>query len=88
LREVRGVEIAFGDSEDVAAMAARYPWDKAGKATDWSNVPPRARHRLRAKLKSWLNTEAVMRMDLERLSERDPEGELISWLSAVAQLAA
>jgi hypothetical protein len=88
LWEARGVEIAFDDNDDVAAVAARDAWSKAGKSLDWFELPRRARHRLRDKLKRWLNTEAVMRMSLQRLAERDPAGELISWLVAIAQLAA
>jgi hypothetical protein len=47
----------------------------------------RARRRLRDKAKKWLNRDAVERMTPERLAERDPAGEVISWLRMIAELA-
>ncbi|MDB5392452.1 MAG: hypothetical protein JWM11_8098 [Planctomycetaceae bacterium] len=34
--------------------------------------------------KRWLNTDAVDRMTLDMLMHRDPDGELLSWLRAIA----
>jgi hypothetical protein len=87
LREARGVEIVFGDCDDVATITARRIWDGVGKPIAWFDLPPRARYRLRAKAKCWLNTEAVMQMNRQRLAERDPDGEVVSWLASIADMS-
>jgi hypothetical protein len=87
LREARGIDVVFGDHDDVAALVARHAWDRGDKSIRWSALPPRARRRLRDKVKVWLNNEAVMRMNLDRLADRDPAGELVSWLSTIGRLA-
>ena len=88
LFEARAIDIQFGDFDDVAAAVAGHVWQRAGKPIDWLDLPLRARHRLRGKVKRWLNTEAVARMTPERLAERDPQDELISWLETIRDLAA
>jgi len=87
LFDARGIDITFGDFDDVAAVVARHVWDRAAKPIDWLLLPLRARNRLRAKVKRWLNTEAVMRMTHWRLAERDARGEVMSWLNAITLLA-
>jgi hypothetical protein len=39
------------------------------------------------KIKKWLNTQAVERMTLERLTQQDPGGEVLSWLMIIGRLA-
>jgi hypothetical protein len=87
LFEARGIDIKFGDSDDVAATVAQHVWNRACKPISWTHLPLRARNRLRAKVKRWLNTEAVARMTHQRLAERDPQGEVMSWLYAITHLA-
>jgi hypothetical protein len=86
LREARGVEVRFGDREAVAALVARQLYEAPGPGVPWEELPPRCQRRLRERAKHWLNTLAVDRMTPERLAERDPQGEVISWLWAILSL--
>ncbi len=87
LREARGVEVRFGDREAVATLVARRLYEAATPSVPWEELASRCHRRLRERAKHWLNTLAVDRMTRERLAERDPEGEVISWLRAIADLA-
>lgn len=88
IREAGGVEIAFGDDDDVADLIARQ--SHAGQYPDevWEELPRRKQTRRRNRVKRWLNRVAVERMTPQRLAERDPKGEVRSWLEAMAQLMA
>jgi hypothetical protein len=86
IREAAGVEVAFGDSDDVAALVARASIQQ-GDARDWEVLSKRGRRRLRDKAKKWLNREAVDCMTPARLAERDPDGEVVGWLRTIAELA-
>ena len=83
----RGIEVDFGDDDDVPALVARQVHLLRTPATDWSAVPHRERKRLRNRVKRWLNSEAVMRMTPELLQERDTSGEVAGWLSEIAGMA-
>jgi len=86
IREAGGVEVAFGDFDDVAELVARACFQPSN-SRKWESLSRRARRRLRDKAKRWLNREAVDRMTPQRLAERDPEGEVIGWLRTIAELA-
>jgi len=86
VREACGIEIAFGDFDDVAETAARTTFSQNERGS-WESLSRRARRRLRDKAKKWLNRDAVDRMTPERLAERDSAGEVIGWLRAIAELA-
>jgi hypothetical protein len=87
IREAGGIEITFGDFDDVAEIAARATFNpETGRS--WESLSRRARRRLRDKAKKWLNREVVDRMTPERLERRDPEGEVVGWLRSIADLAA
>jgi hypothetical protein len=85
IKEVRGIDVHFGDHDDVAQLAAGALQKRAG-GPDWSDLKSRTRRRLRNLAKKWLNTEAVDRMTVERLAERDPAGEVRSWLITICRL--
>jgi hypothetical protein len=87
IREVCGIEITFGDFDDVAEIVAKATFSSKDRSS-WESLSRRARRRLRDKAKKWLNREAVDRMTPQRLSERDPAGEVIGWLRSIAVLAA
>jgi hypothetical protein len=86
VREACGIEIAFGDFDDVAETAARTTFSQNERGS-WESLSRRARRRLRDKAKKWLNRDAVDRMTPERLAERDLDSEVISWLRTIAELA-
>jgi hypothetical protein len=84
--ESAGIEITFGDFDDVAETAARTTFNQ-NEHRSWESLSRRARRRLRDKAKKWLNQDAVDRMTPQRLAERDPHGEVIGWLRTIAELA-
>lgn len=86
LREARGLDVAFGDHDDIPQLVARFLIERAG-GPDWSALPARSRRRLKDRAKRWLNTEAISRMTVTRLTQRDPAGDIRSWLTTIAEMA-
>jgi hypothetical protein len=87
IREALGIEVRFSDDDSVADMAAQAIYARQDKPSPWESLPPRSRKRRRGQVKNLLNTAAVDRMTPARLAERDPEGEVRAWLTAIAHLA-
>ena len=85
LKEIRGIDVSFGDQDDVPQLAASALLKQVG-GPDWLELSSRSRRRLRNLAKKWLNTEAVERMTVQRLAERDPAGEIRSWMKTIGQL--
>ena len=85
LKEARGINVSFGDQDDIPQMTASALLKQAG-GPDWSELKSRTRRRLRNLAKKWLNSEAVDRMTVERLAERDPAGEVRAWLMTIGSL--
>ena len=83
---VTGIDLSFGDDDSVASLAAQALFESKPGDPAWSALSARARKRLRDRSKRWLNTRAVERMTLAQLYERDPDGEVIGWFRAVAEL--
>ncbi len=86
VEEVSGLNMTFGDDEDIADLVARRCYERQGKKPIWDLLPGRARKRCRETAKRWLNQTAVDRMTPELLAERDPEGEMRGWLKMIAEL--
>jgi len=86
LREVRGINVDFGDDDDVPALVARHLLERSGDPP-WSDLSSRARRRLRNRAKIWLNRQAVSRMTAQRLTARDPDGDIRLWLTTIGWLA-
>jgi len=87
LLEVRGIDLSFGDQDDVPERIARVCCSRDPSRPQWDDLSPRARRRYRDRAKRWLNREAVDRMTPERQAQRDPSGEVRGWLATVAELA-
>ncbi|HEV3020849.1 MAG TPA: ATP-dependent endonuclease [Pirellulales bacterium] len=87
LLEIRGIDLAFGDQDDVPERVARDCCAKDPSHAPWEELTSRARRRLRDRAKRWLNREAVDRMTPERQAQRDPNGEVRGWLATIAELA-
>jgi len=85
--EASGLRIEVADEEDVAELVARQAYERRERPLPWDQLPARARKRHRDKAKKWLNTRAVERMTPTRLAQRDPCGEVRSWLATIAALA-
>ena len=82
-----GGEIDFGDHDPVARLLAQHWQAVVPTAIAWEALAHRTQRRLTHHAKRWLNTVAVERMTLALLAERDPAGELLGWLRAIAELA-
>lgn len=87
LREACGVELSFTDDDPVADLVAAHRYQQQGGTLPWDQLEMRVRKRRRNRVKKWLHTKAVDRMTPERLAESDPDGEVVSWLQTIAQLA-
>jgi hypothetical protein len=85
LFEARGIELSFGDDDDLPDLAARCCFERAG-GFDWVGRRSRTRRRLRNLAKNWLNSAAVEKMTPDRLAVRDPAGDVQSWLTAIAEM--
>jgi hypothetical protein len=83
IREARGLELDFGDWDDVPDLTAERLF-LAQHAAGWQTLGAQTRRRLRNRAKEWLNREAVERMTVPRLAARDPAGDLIRWLTTIA----
>ena len=85
--EAGGIDVSFSDEDNVAELVARQRYDRHGYPEPWEELSPRSRKRWRNRVKKWLNTRAVERMTPQLLAERDPQGEVRSWLATIVQLA-
>ena len=84
--EASGIAVEVSDEEDVPELVARSAHQSQHVGTPWEQLTTRCRRRLRYQAKRWLNTRAVERMTPERLVERDPNGEVRSWLETIGML--
>ena len=84
--DARRLAVEFTDDDDVATLVARRQWESASNSGTWFRLPHRVRHRQRSKAKLWLNTAAAEQMTIERLAQRDPSWEILSWFTTVRDL--
>ena len=87
IREVCGIDLDFSDDDPGADLLAQRLYQRDEPLVPWAELPRRVKTRRRNRVKKWLHTEALDRMTPERLAERDPEGEVRSWLEHIARLA-
>ena len=88
LIEAGGHELGIGDFDAVPERVARQRFAASEPDTSWECLSRRARKRCCYHVKRWLNTQVVERMTPELLAARDPDGEVISWLESIRELAA
>jgi hypothetical protein len=86
IREISGLELTYGEDDDVAELVARGCHERSGKPPAWDALPGRARKRFRERAKKWLNRLAVEQMTPDLLCDADPTGEIRGWLKAAAEL--
>lgn len=82
-----GPDVSFGDEEAVAMLVAEQRFSLDHPNVAWGSLPRRAQHRLAYAAKRWLNRSAIEQMTAGLLAERDPAGELLDHLRAIATLA-
>lgn len=80
-----GIVVPFDDDSDVASLLAQRVLAATSGPT-WEQLDRRARNRLRHRIKRMLTTQAVERMTLALLTERDPLGEVEDWLRTIQRL--
>ena len=83
--EATGTDIEIDDWSDVPHLVAQQVWKMTEVAT-WDDLSRRGRSRLRNRIKRRLNTLGVERMTIERLTIRDPMGEVAGWLRTITRL--
>lgn len=79
-----GGMIVVNDEESMALAVARDWYHRQPQACPWDALESRTRRRMATRAKRWLNTVAVNAMTLGMLHQRDPAGELLSWLRKIA----
>ena len=83
----QGIKISFDSFCPVAELAAEACFLKNSPDITWEQLSQRARSRMSNRAKQWLNTKAVEQMTIAQLLESDPQGEIVSWLKQISQLA-
>ena len=85
IAEACDVQVRVGEHDHVADLIAEQQF-RARHGVDWQRLTRRAQQRWRNRVKKTLHTKAVDHMTRDRLAERDPQGELVYWLQAIAHL--
>jgi len=80
------VDIQFGDFDDVPLLTAKAIHEASESDARWDDLPDDKIAKKVSQAKKWLNTEAVEEMTPELLAERDPEGDVKSWLTKITEL--
>ena len=83
-----GIQVTFGDDDDLADRVAERQYLARHPLCCWPELPPRSRRRRRNRVKNWLNSSAVSLMSAQQFAERDPAGEIRQWLIAIGELVA
>jgi len=81
------MDVEFDDFDPVAEIVAKRRYQLDLDVEPWELLTRRARSRMTYRVKRWLNTRAAEQMTVELLRDRDPDGEVISWLTAIRRLA-
>ena len=80
------IDVKFGDFDCVAELTARELAEQRLPDLVWQLQPRRSHHRMANRAKRWLNTIAADHMTADLLNERDPQGEIRSWLVSLSSL--
>jgi hypothetical protein len=88
IRSAGDITVTFDDFDCVAQLTARQLYQQRPGEIAWQLRTRRAQNRMANRAKRWLNTKAVEQMSVELLAERDPDGEIMSWMSLIASLIA
>lgn len=72
------------DDQNLALLVAEVWYSRVPADLSWNELSGRAKRRFVSKAKRWLNSRAVDHMSLGMLRQRDPQGELLSWLRSLA----
>ena len=85
------VHTVFDDFANVPEIVAEQLYRRRQIAfqeeTTWEQLPAKNRGRRIHHTKKWLNSRAVEQMTPKLLHERDADGEVVSWLQTIKQMA-
>jgi len=80
------VDFHFGDYDDIPLLAAQAVHEASESQVPWDQVSDKKKEEKMRKAKAWLNTKTVEAMTPEMLDERDPNGDIRSWLAEIGQI--
>jgi hypothetical protein len=83
---IENIRVEFDDFDPVADIVAKAIYKRDVDGVAWELLPRRSRKRQINRIKGRLNTTAVEAMTFDMLNERDPDGEIVSWLVAIREL--
>ncbi|MEW4561488.1 ATP-dependent endonuclease [Bremerella sp. JC770] len=87
IREAGKIDVTFGDFDPVGTVVAKALFESGIFDGLWELLSRRSKSRLTSRAKRWLNTTVASQMRAEHIEQRDPHGEIASWLTTIGQLA-
>jgi putative ATP-dependent endonuclease of OLD family len=78
----------FNDFDDVPNQVARLVHEASGSPKTWDQLSDEEVRRKKSKTKKTLCGRAPQHMTLDRLSEIDPDGDLLAWIADIRDLLA
>ena len=79
------VEISFGDFDDVPLLVAKAIHESSESDKPWDAVSDKKKEEKMRKAKARLNTDVIRCMNPDLLKERDPDGDVLLWLSQIRE---
>ena len=83
IRTARGIDVSFGDFDDVPEIVARLVHETSESSKPWAQLEPDDRKKKESRAKLWLNAGAAAKMTPAMLDERDPQGDVRNWLKVI-----
>lgn len=81
-----GVNLTYGDFDDVPELVAQHLHVANGGAGDWHDLDADKKKKKESRAKRRLNNEAVSAMTVAMLDEIDTNGNVRSWLQEISRL--
>lgn len=81
------INVEVDDFMSAAEIVAKRLFQSSLDETPWELLSRRARRRMTHRAKQWLNTKVAEQMTADMLRERDPDGEIICWMTTIGRLA-
>ncbi|MCD0462488.1 ATP-dependent endonuclease [Roseiconus lacunae] len=86
IRSAGKIEVRFDDFDCLSKLTARELYQQRPGETPWQLRARRSQSRMANRAKRWLCTVAVDHMTPQLLAERDPSGEILSWMLAINEI--
>lgn len=90
IQQARRVQITVSDTMDLPQEVAGIIYSQGDGKYSWTEVIAEKEHadllkKKVSKVKKWLNTDAVMNMNIELIEQRDPAGDIKGWLRKIEE---